>query len=94
MMGNFSYFSKTICCDSSSEPSQRDGSDEGHNICFYAELTKIVPNYHQILLLCSAPFSSWTCPVSFSTMKIKKIGTPKIIPIIILKLKQFDFEMQ
>ena len=23
----------------------------GHNICFYAELTKIIPNYHQILLL-------------------------------------------
>ena len=21
----------------------------GHNICFYAELTKIIPNYHQIL---------------------------------------------
>ena len=20
----------------------------GHNICFYAELTKIIPNYHQI----------------------------------------------
>ena len=23
----------------------------GHNICFYAELTKIIPNYHQILSL-------------------------------------------
>ena len=23
----------------------------GHNICFYAELTKIIPNYHQILPL-------------------------------------------
>ena len=22
-----------------------------HNICFYAELTKIIPNYHQILPL-------------------------------------------
>ena len=21
----------------------------GHNICLYAELTKIIPNYHQIL---------------------------------------------
>ena len=21
----------------------------GHNICFYAELTKIIPNYHQVL---------------------------------------------
>ena len=35
----------------SSEPSHQDGSGEGHNICFYAELTKIIPNYHQILLL-------------------------------------------
>ena len=23
----------------------------GHNICFYTELTKIIPNYHQIFLL-------------------------------------------
>ena len=23
----------------------------GHNICLYAELTKIIPNYHQILSL-------------------------------------------
>ena len=23
----------------------------GHNICFYAEVTKIIPNYHQILAL-------------------------------------------
>ena len=23
----------------------------GHNICFYEELTKIIPNYHQILLV-------------------------------------------
>ena len=30
----------------SSEPSSQDGSDEGHNICFYVELTKIIPNYH------------------------------------------------
>ena len=22
-----------------------------HNICFYAEFTRIIPNYHQILLL-------------------------------------------
>ena len=26
----------------------------GHNICFYAELTKVIPNYHQILLLSRA----------------------------------------
>ena len=30
----------------------------GHNICFYAELTKIIPNYHQILPLI---LSSVTC---------------------------------
>ena len=23
----------------------------GHNICFYAKLTKSIPNYHQILLI-------------------------------------------
>ena len=23
----------------------------GHNTCFYAELTKIIPNYHQVLSL-------------------------------------------
>ena len=23
----------------------------GHNICFYAEITKIIPNYHQIFPL-------------------------------------------
>ena len=40
---------QTICCDPSSEPSCQDGSDEGHNIYFYAELTKIIHNYHQIL---------------------------------------------
>ena len=42
---------ETICCDPSSEPSRRDGSDEGHNIRFNAELTQIIPNYHQILPL-------------------------------------------
>ena len=30
----------------SSELSRRDGSDEGRNICFYAELTKIISNYN------------------------------------------------
>ena len=38
-------------CDPSSEPSQQDASDEGPQHVFYAELTKIIPNYHQILLL-------------------------------------------
>ena len=41
---------ETICCDPSAEPF-RDGSDEGSQHKFYAELTKNIPNYHQILLL-------------------------------------------
>ena len=32
----------------------------GHNICFYAELTKIIPNYHQILpLIKSSEYSDF-----------------------------------
>ena len=34
-------FLKTICCDPSSEPSRGDGSDEGSQHMFYAELTKL-----------------------------------------------------
>ena len=45
----FLFLIKTICCDPSSEPSPQDGSDEGNNMCFFAELTKFIPNYHQIL---------------------------------------------
>ena len=36
----------------------------GHNICCYAELTKIVPNYHQLLLIKSSVYFSvqgWGC---------------------------------
>ena len=47
----FLFFIETLCCDSSSEPSRRDGSDEGSQLCFYAELTKGIPYYHQILTL-------------------------------------------
>ena len=47
----FLFLIKTVCCDPSSELSRRDGSDEGHKTCFKAEITKITPNYHQILLL-------------------------------------------
>ena len=36
MMIIFLFLIKTVCCDPSSELS-RDGSDEGHNICFKAE---------------------------------------------------------
>ena len=50
----FLFLNETICCDPSSEPSRRDGIDEGHYICFCAEVTEIIPNYHQILkdLIC------------------------------------------
>ena len=30
----------------------------GHNLCFYEELTKIIPNYHQILPLISRALGS------------------------------------
>ena len=33
---------------------------KGHNICFYAELTKIIPNYHKILpLVWSSDMIMW-----------------------------------
>ena len=47
----FLFLIKTGCCDPSSELSRRDGSDEGHKICFKAEITKIIPNYHQYSFL-------------------------------------------
>ena len=47
----FFFLIETICCDPSSEPSRQDGSDEGLQHSFYSELTKINPNYHQILPL-------------------------------------------
>ena len=47
----FLFLIETICCDPSSELSSRDGSDEGSQHMFYAELIKIITNYHQILLL-------------------------------------------
>ena len=40
---------ETIYCDPSSELSQQDSSDEGSQHMF--SLTKINPNYHQILPL-------------------------------------------
>ena len=51
---NFYYLSLkpyVVSCDPSSEPFRSDGSEEGHNICFYAELTKIIHYYRQILPL-------------------------------------------
>ena len=47
------FLIKTICCDPSSAPSLWDGTVKmrGDNIWFHAELTKIIPSYHRILLL-------------------------------------------
>ena len=50
----FLFFIDT-CCDPSSELSRQDGSDEGSQHMFYAELIKSIPNYHQILRLISVP---------------------------------------
>ena len=40
----FLFLIKTVCCDPSSELSRRDSKDEGHKICFKAEITKIIPS--------------------------------------------------
>ena len=35
---------ENMCCDPSFKPSRRrDGLNDGHNICFYAEIWKIIP---------------------------------------------------
>ena len=40
-----------ICCDPSLEPSQRDASDKGYNICFNEEVWKIIPKLSLFSLL-------------------------------------------
>ena len=47
----FLFLIEIIGWEPSSEPSQRDDSDEGYNLCFYTELRKIILNYRQILVL-------------------------------------------
>ena len=47
----FLFIIETICCDPSSNRLNKTVQMKGHNICVYAELTKIFPNYHQILTL-------------------------------------------
>ena len=37
----FLFLHETICCDPSSEPSRRDGSGEGNNICFIHNSPKL-----------------------------------------------------
>ena len=48
---NFSYFTSKPYA----ETPHRDGSVEGLQHIFYAELTKIIPNCHQILPLILSP---------------------------------------
>ena len=48
---SFLFLIETICFDPLSESSRRDGSDEGSQHRYFAELTKSTPNYHKILFL-------------------------------------------
>ena len=50
------FLLKNICCDPSSEPSQRDGSDEGSQRMVLMRNKK---NYHQILLLIWTSGLAW-----------------------------------
>ena len=45
------FLTETVCCDPSSELSLlvETVQMKGHNIWFYAEFTKIIPNYHYLL---------------------------------------------
>ena len=59
----FLFFIENVYCDPSSEPSRRDGSDEGSQHMFLAELTKNFPNYNKYSLLSIAlmkAFYQWT----------------------------------
>ena len=38
---NFLMAKQNIFCDPSSEPSLRDGSNEGHNIFFYGDIREL-----------------------------------------------------
>ena len=49
--GNFSYFSlKSYVVTPHLNRRDEKVQMSGHNVCFYVVLTKIIPNYHQILL--------------------------------------------
>ena len=45
------FLIEAVCCDSSTELSQRDSSDEGSQHMFLDRINKVIPNYHQILPL-------------------------------------------
>ena len=55
----FSFLNETICCDPSSEPSQRDGSDDGSQLMVLCRIIKIYPqlssNTPSYLELCHNP---------------------------------------
>ena len=48
---NFCYFSLKLYVVTPVNCPVKTVQMRGHNICFYAELTKIIPNYHPILHL-------------------------------------------
>ena len=52
----FLFLIKTICCEPSFEPFCRDGSDEGSQHMFYAELTKLSLIITKYFLLCRTLF--------------------------------------
>ena len=62
---NISYFSlKTYVVTPHLYGPDETVQMRGHNICFYAELTKVIPKYHQILPLIYSSDSShitFTC---------------------------------
>ena len=64
----FLFLIETICCDPNLNRLVETVQMRGHNICFYAELIKIIHNYHQIHpLIYSSVLLSWelqSCPVA------------------------------
>ena len=59
-----------------------------HNISFYAELTKIIPNYHQILLLI---WSSAYCICGENTANFYKKNIAKINKTRLISFQRFLF---
>ena len=52
----FLFLIKTICCEPSSEPFRRDGSDERSQHMVHAELTKLLLFITKYFLLCRTLF--------------------------------------
>ena len=51
----------------SSEPSHRNGSDEGSQHMFYTELTKIIHTYHQIFQVLSSALPPYSVSLHMTT---------------------------